>query len=284
MTDSNSGIVTAQMPGVFVLPMPVIIENRVFFENIDITPEEFYRKQQAGVRTSTSQPSPAALMGMWDQLLESHDEIVYIPMSSGLSSSCQTAMALAADYGDRVQVVNNGRISVTQLLSVKEAVAMADRGCGAKEIKAELEAYGGDASIYITVDTLEYLKKSGRVTPAAAAIGTVLNIKPILSLQQDKLEAYAKVRGRKAAFQRMMEALQHNLDTKLYSADQDGRIVLGMAATQMPEDERKYWPDIFQGRFPRHQIVYAPLTLSIGAHTSAGALGIGAIRYVAGDL
>lgn len=246
MTDSNSGIREGQMEGVYVLPMPVVIDGQTYYENVDITPEEFYRQQQAGVAISTSQPSPAEMLEMWEQLLKPYDEVVYIPMSSGLSGTCQTAMALAASFGPRIQVIDNGRISVTQLISVQEAKAMVEEGYSAAEIKAELEAHAEDAAIYITVDTLEYLKKGGRITPVAAAFGTILNIKPILSLKREKLEPYAKAHGKKAAFRQMMAAIQHELDTKFSAAAQDGTVLLGMATTQMPTEEQEQWLAAFQ--------------------------------------
>lgn len=185
MTDSNCGIMPsdADAYGIYVLPMPVIIDGETYYEGINITLDEFYKKQSTGAVISTSQPSPGDVTAMWDMILASHDELVFIPMSSGLSNTCQTALILAEDepYKGRVYVVNNHRISVTQAMSVLDAKALAGQGHTAGEIKEILEKESLDATIYIAVNTLEYLKKGGRITPAAAAIGTVLCLKPVLT-------------------------------------------------------------------------------------------------------
>ena len=200
-TDSNSGITQSQAKelGVFVLPMPFFMRGKIQFEDIDLTQEQFYEILAEDAAVSTSQPSPGDLMDFWNKILEEYDDIVYIPMSSGLSASCDTATVLSEDYEGKVQVVNNQRISVTQQQSVLDAKKMANRGVAAKDIKAILEEDALDASIYIMVDTLKYLKKGGRVTPAAAMIGTVLNIKPVLTIQGEKLDAFEKARGVKQA-------------------------------------------------------------------------------------
>ena len=198
MTDSNCGIMPAEESnyGIHVLPMPIIIDGKTYFEGIDITAEEFYRKQTSGSVITTSQPSPGDVTDMWDHLLKIYDEIVFIPMSSGLSNTCQTALLLADDdpYKGRVFVVDNHRISVTQALAVLDAKTLADQGKSACEIKDILEKEAMDATIYIAVDTLEYLKKGGRITAAAAALGTILKLKPVLTIQGDKLGSYAKAR------------------------------------------------------------------------------------------
>ncbi|MCI9318199.1 MAG: DegV family protein, partial [Oscillospiraceae bacterium] len=202
VTDSNSGITqkAAAELGIRVLPMPFYIDEKLYFEDITLTQEAFYQKLAQDADISTSQPTPADVTGLWDELLESYDQIVHIPMSSGLSGSCEMAMMLAAgDYADRVFVVDNQRISVTQRQSVLDAVELAGAGLGAREIRDELMRERLEASIYITVDTLKYLKKGGRVTPAGAAIGTVLQIKPVLQIQGAKLDAFAKARGWKSA-------------------------------------------------------------------------------------
>lgn len=199
VTDSNSGITQdeGRSLGVFVLPMPFYINEVMYLEGITLSQDEFYERLQKDETISTSQPSPGEVCGMWDNLLKEYDEIVHIPMSSGLSASCETAMGLARDYDGKVQVVDNQRISVTQRQSVLDAIALAEAGKNASEIREILEAEKLESSIYITLETLKYLKKGGRITPAAAAIGTVLNLKPVLQIQGDKLDAYSKVRGKK---------------------------------------------------------------------------------------
>ena len=280
MTDSNSGITPQQGEelGIAVLPMPIIVDGCTFYENVDIFPDEFYRLQAEGHHITSSQPSPASVVELWEKLLETNDEVVYIPMSSGLSGSCEAAEALSRDYGGRVEVVDNHRISAMQLMSALDAKAMADSGCSARAIKAVLLREAYDATIYITVDTLTYLRKSGRVTPAAAAIGSLLNIKPVLTVQGGKLDTHAKARGKKAAFSQMVKALKADLAGRLRDFRQNGQLVLAMAGTWMPEEEKQGWLDRLQAEFPDEQIVYTPLTLSIGCHTGAGALGIGAVR------
>ena len=209
LTDSNSGITQAagKELGVGILPMPFFIDGEEYFEEITLSQKEFYERLKANHDVKTSQPAPGDVMGMWDKYLEEYDEVVYIPMSSGLSSSCETAIMLSTDYDGKVQVVNNQRISVTQRQSVLDALKLRDAGKNAAEIKEILEKVKLESSIYITVDTLKYLKKGGRITPAAAAIGTVLNLKPVLQIQGEKLDAYAKVRGWKQAKKTMLDAI-----------------------------------------------------------------------------
>ena len=207
VTDSNSGITQAQAKemGIHVLPMPFFIDGEMYFEDITLTQEEFYKKLGEDADISTSQPSPGDVMDLWDGLLEEYDEIIHIPMSSGLSSTCETAIALSQDYEGKVHVVDNQRISITQRQSVIDAMEMLKKGMSTDEIVDVLMKEKLQASIYITVDTLKYLKKGGRVTAAGAALGTVLNIKPVLTIQGDKLDAFAKVRGIKAAKKKMLE-------------------------------------------------------------------------------
>ena len=216
VTDSNSGITQDQGRelGVYVLPMPFYINDVMYLEGITLTQEEFYRRLQQDEPISTSQPSPAEVCGLWDNLLKEYDEVVHIPMSSGLSASCETAMGLARNYDGKVQVVDNQRISVTQRQSVLDAVNLAKAGRTAAEIKKVLEDEKMESSIYITLETLKYLKKGGRITPAAAAIGTVLNLKPVLQIQGEKLDAYAKVRGKKQAKRVMIKAVQEDLEKR----------------------------------------------------------------------
>lgn len=211
VTDSNSGITQeeAKKEGIFILPMPVIVDGVTRYEGQDLTQEMFYGSLTSGIDVTTSQPSPGDVMDLWDKVLAGgYEELVYIPMSSGLSNSCETAILLSDDYDGKVQVVDNHRISVTQREAVMEAVRLVAAGTSAKAVKEDLEARAYDSSIYITVDTLEYLKKGGRVTPAGAAIGAVLNIKPVLTIQGERLDAFAKVRGMRKGKDKMIEALK----------------------------------------------------------------------------
>lgn len=280
MTDSNCGMLpeTGKAMGIAVVPMPVIIDGNTYFEGVDITPEEFYRMQEEGAEITSSLPSPGSVMDLWAELLKTHDEVVYIPMSSGLSNTCASAVMLAEDYDGRVYVVDNHRISVTQMQAVLDAVQMAESGMNGAEIKERLEAEALDASIYITVDTLEYLKKGGRVTPAGAAIGSMLNIKPVLTIAGDKLDAFAKVRGMKAAFRTMCKALQKDLQGRLKELYENGEIIIGIANTVMPKEELEQWKTELQKAFPEEEILHGVLNLSIGCHVGPGAIGIGAMR------
>ena len=216
ITDSNSGITQAQAKelGIYVLPMPFMIDGKEFFEDINLTQREFYEKLKDGSDISTSQPSPESVMNLWDTVLKEYDQIVHIPMSSGLSSSYQTANMLAQDYEGKVEVVNNQRISVTQRQSALDAKELAARGWDAKRIKEKLEEMKFESSIYITVDTLKYLKKGGRITPAAAALGTLLRIKPVLQIQGEKLDAFAKARTMKQAKSIMITAMTRDFEER----------------------------------------------------------------------
>lgn len=282
MTDSNSGIMPSEgiHYGIHVLPMPVIIDGETYSEGIDISLDEFFRRQGEGAVISTSQPSPGDVSDMWDELLGSHDEVVFIPMSSGLSSTCQTAMLLAEEepYKGRVFVADNHRISVTQGIAALEARNLADAGKSAAEIKQILEAEALDATIYIAVDTLEYLKKGGRITAAAAALGTVLRVKPVLTIQGGKLESYAKARGMKSAFQSMLDALKHDIDTRLAPLHKAGKLKVGLANTAMEPEKLEAFKKELTDSFPDMEMVYFPLTASIGTHVGPGGLGIGAVR------
>ena len=282
MTDSNSGIMPSEgiHYGIHVLPMPVIIDGETYSEGIDISLDEFFRRQGEGAVISTSQPSPGDVSSMWDELLGTHDEVVFIPMSSGLSSTCQTAMLLAEEepYKGRVFVADNHRISVTQGIAALEARNLADAGKSAAEIKQILEAEALDATIYIAVDTLEYLKKGGRITAAAAALGTVLRVKPVLTIQGGKLESYAKARGMKSAFQSMLDALKHDIDTRLAPLHKAGKLKVGLANTAMEPEKLEAFKKELTDSFPDMEMVYFPLTASIGTHVGPGGLGIGAVR------
>ena len=239
MTDSNCGIMPEEgrKLGIHVIPMPVIIDGRTYFEGVDITAEDFYKKQAAGAEITTSQPSPGDVTAMWDRLLKDYDQVIFIPMSSGLSNTCQTAVMLSDDdaYRGKVYVVDNHRISVPQLQSVYDAGALAEEGKTAAEIKEILEKEALDASIYIAVDTLEYLKKGGRITPAAAAVGTVLRLKPVLTIQGGKLDSHAKTRGMKSAFRIMLQAVKDDISSRFSHLKEQGVLKVGIANTPMDE-------------------------------------------------
>lgn len=282
MTDSNCGIMPGMEPcqDIYIIPMPVMMDGGIFYEGKSIAAEEFYRRLAGGSSVSTSLPSPGDVMELWSSLLKRYREIVYIPMSSGLSTSFASAAALAADerFEGRVFVVDNHRISVTQAQSVLDAWYLAEEGKSGLQIKRQLEQEALDASIYIAVDTLKYLKKGGRITPAAAAVGTVLNLKPVLTIQGGKLDAFARVRGMKAAFRIMCRAVRHDIDTKFAGLRDAGLLKIGMAETAMPKEEFEDWHLKFQESFPGLEIVHFPLTMSIGCHTGPGALGVGVFR------
>lgn len=279
VTDSNSGITQkrGEELGIYVLPMPFFIDGELYLEDITLSQEQFYEKLGADSEISTSQPSPGDVMDLWDKLLEDYDEIVCIPMSSGLSSTCETALSLAQDYDEKVQVVNNQRISVTQEQSVYDAIKLRDEGKSAAEIRQVLEKEKMQASIYITVDTLKYLKKGGRITPAAAAIGTVLNLKPVLQIQGEKLDAFAKVRGWKAAKKTMLNAIEKDLADRF--ADVKDQMVLGMAYT-CSKEEADEWKNEIQTRFPDYELVEGSLSLSIACHIGPGAMAITCMKRV----
>lgn len=242
VTDSNSGITQdqAKKMGVHVIPMPFYINETMYLEGVTLTQEEFYERLKNDEPISTSQPSPAEVCGLWDMLLKENDEIVHIPMSSGLSNSCETAMGLARDYDGKVQVVDNQRISVTQYQSVADALALREAGKSAAEIKEVLEAEKLESSIYITLETLKYLKKGGRITPAAAAIGTVLNLKPVLQIQGEKLDAYAKVRGKKQAKRAMLKAAQEDMQERFAEYKKEGLMCIEGAYTGNPEEAEEF--------------------------------------------
>ena len=275
VTDSNSGIFEKEgrRLGVYVIPMPVIIEGKTFFEGRDLTHEEFYRCLLEHKEVSSSQPSPGDVMEIWNQVLASgYDEVVYIPMSSGLSGSCQTAHMLAEDYDGKVQVVNNHRISVTQRHSVQDALVLAEQGYTAKEIKEKLEQTAYESIIFVGVETLEYLKKGGRVTPAGAAMGALLNIKPLLIIEGERLDAYAKVRGTKNCKKRLLQEMKKRADEFHERGDE---IRVGVAGSFVDQREHQEWMDMAREIFKGEDINYAPLTFSIGCHVGPGAFGMG---------
>ena len=280
MTDYNSGITQTQAKemGVVVLPMPFYINEEMFYEDIDLSQEQFYEKLQAGGDIKTSMPLVGDVTDKWDELLKEYDEVVYIPMSSGLSSSCETAYMLSQDYDGKVEVVNNQRISVTMRQSVIDAKNLAEAGKSAKEIKDILEAAKFDSSIYIMVDTLTYLKKGGRITPAAAALGTLLKLKPVLQIQGEKLDAFAKARTVKQAKNIMIEAMKSDFEKRFDSAD--GRnINLEMAYTHDLEAALAFKEEV-QAAFPENEIVLNPLSLSVSCHIGPGALAIACSKKI----
>lgn len=279
VTDSNSGI-TQEMGksmGIYVIPMPFFIDGELFLEDITLTQEEFYKRLGDNSDISTSQPSPGEVMECWDELLKEYDEIVHIPMSSGLSSTCHAAQSLSQEYEGKVCVVDNQRISVTQKQSVEDAIVLRDAGKSAAEIKEILEAEKLQASIYITVDTLKYLKKGGRITPAAAALGTVLNLKPVLQIQGDKLDAFSKVRGWKAAKRTMLKAIEKDLEERFSEVRED--MVLGMAYT-CSKEEAQEWKQEIAEKFPEYEIVEGPLSLSVACHIGPGAMAVTCMKKV----
>ena len=276
-TDTNSGITAmeGEKLGVFVLAMPVNLEETIHYEGIDITSEQLYDAMRQHRDVSTSQPSPGQLMELWDGILaKGYDEIVYIPMSSGLSGSCQSAALFAQDYDGRVQVVDNHRISVTQKESVISALRLVEQGYDAGQIRDFLEKHAYDASIYITVDSMEYLKKGGRVTPAAATLATVLNLKPVLTIQGDKLDAFAKVRGMKLAESKMIEAI-HQDRAERFKDVPESRLLIETAGTLESGELAEHWRQQVQAEFPFAKVSYANLPCSIACH-----LGMNSIATV----
>ena len=272
LTDSNSGITQAQSKelGIFVEPMPFYIDGQLYYEDIDLTQEEFYEKLTQGGEITTSMPITGNLMDTWDKILKDYDELVYIPMSSGLSSSCATAKMLSEDYDGKVVVVDNQRISVTQKLSALEAKKLADNGKSAQEICDALMSIKSESTIYITVDTLEYLKKGGRLTPAVAAIGSLLKIKPVLSIYGEKLDKYSMARTLKFAKQIMTEALKKDMKNVLKTENLDD-VVISIAHTQNQEAAEKFREELLQ-EFPGKDIWIDPLSLSVSCHIGPGAL------------
>lgn len=281
VTDSNSGITQdqAKKMGVHVIPMPFYINETMYLEGVTLTQEEFYERLKNDEPISTSQPSPAEVCGLWDMLLKENDEIVHIPMSSGLSNSCETAMGLARDYDGKVQVIDNQRISVTQYQSVADALELREAGKSAAEIKEVLEAEKLESSIYITLETLKYLKKGGRITPAAAAIGTVLNLKPVLQIQGEKLDAYAKVRGKKQAKRVMLKAAQEDMQERFAEYKKEGLMCIEGAYTGNPEEAEEFKKEI-EAAFPGHEVRMAPLSLSVACHIGHGALAVACTKKV----
>lgn len=277
LTDTNSGISSteAEELGIFLIPMPVIIDDETFYEGQNITEEAFYQALASDKKVTTSQPSPADILDYWDSLLQKgFDEVVYIPMSSGLSNSCHAAMGFAEDYDAKVFVVDNHRISVTLKSSVIMAKKLSDIGKSGSEIKSILEEDAYHSSIYISVNTLTYLKRGGRITPAAAMIGSVLNIKPILTIQGEKLDSFSKARSMKKCEQRMIEALLNDKEKRFADVPNE-QLSIGAAGTCLSEEEQLNWKHALEEAFPGADVFYNPLSASIGCHTGPGAVGVG---------
>ena len=274
MTDSNSGITQAEGKelGITVLPMPFYIDNEMYYEDIDLTQGEFYERLKSDCEIKTSMPLVGDVTDKWDELLKDYDEIVYIPMSSGLSSSCETAIMLSQDYDGRVCVVNNQRISVTMRQSVLDAMSLRDQGKTAEEIKNILEEKKFESSIYIMLDTLYYLKKGGRITPAAAALGTLLKLKPVLQIQGDKLDAFAKARTAKQGKSIMLETIKKDFMEK-YN-DPEGKEMHIEIAYSYDIDAAEKFKEEIQAEFPNHDIVVNPLSLSVACHIGPGAIAV----------
>ena len=278
MTDTNSGInkKEADELGIFLLPMPVIVKDKTYLEGIDISLGEMYEMMEDGIETSTSQPSPGSLMEMWDDILEEYDEVVHIPMTSGLSGSCENAIGLARGYNGRVIVVDNHRISVPQRESVLEAKKMADMGKNGQEIAEYLEESGKDSSIYITVSDLKYLQRSGRLGSTSAFLGSLLNIKPILTIQGEKIDAFAKCRGIKLCERKMIEALENDINVRFKDVPKEN-IQVVVAGTLKEQDEIDEWTKAVQEAFPYSRVYYNALPCSILSHAGPGCKGLGAV-------
>ena len=281
VTDSNSGITQAEgaRREIHVLPMPFMIDEVTYYEDIDLTQEQFYEKLKSGANIATSQPSPDSVTSLWDKLLQEYDEIVHIPMSSGLSGSCQSAMAFAADYDGRVQVVNNQRISVTQRQSALDALQLAAAGKDAAQIKEFLENDKFNSSIYIMLDTLYYLKKGGRITPAAAAIGTMLRLKPVLTIQGEKLDAFAKARTTSQGKTMMINAIKKDINERFGGMTEDKHIWLQIAYTHDRAAAEQFRTEV-EAEFPGYDIPIDPLSLSVACHIGPGSLALACCKKI----
>lgn len=282
MTDSNSGITQEQAKelGITVVSMPFIINDEIYYEGISLSQEEFYARLEEGGDVSTSQPSVEDVLGYWDKALETAQELVYIPMSSGLSGSCQTAQMLAQDYDGRVQVVDNQRISVTQRRSALDALALAETGKNAVEIKDILEREKMESSIYIMLDTLSYLKKGGRITPAAAALGTALRLKPVLQIQGEKLDAFSIARTKKQGVNKMLDAMETDMINRFGGMDNVEHMYFQVAHTQNEEAALAFVQDIRERFGVQGEVVCNPLSLSVSCHIGPGALAIACSRMI----
>lgn len=281
ITDSNSGITfeEAKELGVKVVPMPFLINGETYFEEISLSQEEFYKHLGDNVDISTSQPSPEDVMKVWEEALEEADSVVYIPMSSGLSGSCQTAVMLSEEYDGRVQVVDNQRISVTQRQSVLDALELANAGWEASDIKEYLEKVKLESSIYIMLDTLKYLRKGGRITPAAAALGSALRLKPVLQIQGDKLDAFTIARTKKQGLNKMIQAMEDDINNRFGGVDNIDNIHLAVAHTQNEEAALELKKTVMDKFGVSHVDLY-PLSLSVSCHIGPGSLAIACSKAI----
>lgn len=280
VTDTNSGITIDQAKemGIHLIAMPFMINKEEFYEGINLSKSEFYQRLEDSADISTSQPSPEDVMNLWDDLLKEHESVIYIPMSSGLSSSCHNAVMLAREYEGKVYVIDNQRISVTQLHSVMDALKLREQGHTAEEIKQFLEDTKFESSIYITLDTLYYLKKGGRITPAAAAIGTVLKIKPVLQIQGEKLDAFAKARTMNQAKTLMITAIKNDIE-KRFGGLNEKKIWLAIAHTEN-EEAAHVLKDELSAEIPDCEIFVDHLPLSIACHIGPGSLAIACCKKI----
>lgn len=281
LTDSNSGITQAQAKklGVYIVPMPFTINGTEYFEEISLGQDEFYQYLTEDAQIFTSMPAIGQVMDIWNKLLEEYDEIVYIPMSSGLSGSCQAAITLSEDYDGKVHVVNNQRISITQRQSVLDAIELVSKGHSAQQVKDILEREKFESTIYIMVDTLKYLKAGGRITPAAAAIGTLLNLKPVLQIQGEKLDAFSKCRGIKQAKKIMIQAIKDDQEKRFPGCFENGKMHIAIAHTAN-EDAAIAFRDEVLEVFPGADIIINPLSLSVSCHIGPGALAIACSKAI----
>ena len=280
ITDSNSGITQKQAVeiGIRVVPMPFMFgrDDTTYYEDINLSRDEFFRRLETEDQIMTSQPAPNEVLKVWDAALEECEEVVYIPMSSGLSGSCQSALMLSSDYDGRVQVVNNQRISVTQKAAVFDAIRLAEAGKSAAEIRQILEAVKFDSSIYIMLDTLKYLKKGGRITPAAAAIGSLLKIRPVLQIKGERLDAFSKARTTAQGRNTMLNAMKNDIE-KLYGGTDTETVHLYAVHANVPELEEE-WALQVQEFFPNFHVERDTLSLSVSCHIGPGALAIACSR------
>lgn len=283
-TDDSSGIMPdrGKEMGITVISVPFFIDGKLYRQAIDITQDEFFQRMESNpdMRFSTSMPAPGTLIQVWEDLLKEHDEVLYIPMTAGLSKSTETALALSKEFEGRVQVVDNHRISLTQYQSVLDAITLRDAGKNAKEIKEILEEQKYDSSIYIMVDSLDYLKKGGRVTPAAALLGGLLKIKPVLQIQGEKLDSFAKARGLKSAKKIMIKTLKDELENRFSEYEKKGEMRVFISYTYANEEFINKWLEEVKEAFPDHDVIGDPLSLCISCHTGPGCIGIGCARVV----
>ncbi|HIS62678.1 MAG TPA: DegV family protein [Candidatus Scybalomonas excrementigallinarum] len=281
VTDSNSGITQEQGRelGISIVPMPFDINGETYFEDITLTQKEFYEKLKEGADIGTSQPSIENIMNLWEELLKEYEEVVHIPMSSGLSGACETALAFSREFDGKVHVVNNQRVSVTQRQSVLDAIYLASQGKTGAEIKEVLETERFESSIYIMVDTLKYLKKGGRVTPAAAALGTLLRLKPVLQIQGEKLDAFAKARTVKQAKTMMINAVKKDLEERFSNYCEEGTMMLAIAHTDNEEAAQEFKKEVEEA-IPGYEIYVDKLSLSISCHIGPGSLALAATKKV----